>query len=185
MTVDYHHDFWVASATAGPVLALAIARNINRYFIAPIAAALQPYKASVWGDNEIPPRAVHLRLARRSQISFNIVAWIGFSLTALVTVTALLSLAWTRDILGDHHGMIWAVIALVVAGATLPILGLIERKLGLRLRAVGMELKTLRESVEPPWRAVPRPRNRAAIDDQATGAGAAPPGPDVPRASEA
>ena len=109
----------------------------NRYFIAAI-------KERIRGGPSPYPQVHDLHRAAQAQLLYNVVAWCGFSATAFATLTALLSLARYRDAFGAHLGPDLAIAALVVAGTSLPVLGLCERLLRQRLKRVGMGIDDLR-----------------------------------------
>ena len=130
--MDYHSEFWVAVAAAGPILLLATAVTVNIYdFWGPLRSVYKAWFAedirAVREGQIAPSYRPHGTLsaaawdARQSYVRWAAwsqgVSWLGFLTAAVATVLALISLARLED-----TGPTWfPIVLLVVAGGCIPV----------------------------------------------------------------
>ena len=133
------------SPRRGSVVALTIVTKISRYFIAEIRRRQKQREgyAAVVADPRTSADAQKLRRCAHGPGAPQRPRLDRLQRHGGRTLVVLCSLAWYRDVLGTHHGSLWSIAALAGAGATIPIVSLMERELRLRLDAVGVKLEHL------------------------------------------
>jgi|1186.fasta_scaffold620488_2 hypothetical protein len=104
---DFHNEFWVAIAAAGPVLALAVVVTINSY---DWGKPFRQFRETLRKGH--PPDRYLLAAVAGQPVS-----WLGFIAAGVATVQALWSLASEVDI-GPTS---LPIILLIVTGVCLPL----------------------------------------------------------------